>query len=75
MREVSNCLNTFLVTIQPCIKTVWDVIARSVLYDEAIPKRSSWPDKWEIAYPSGTLRGRRLVSIRTSSYSTNGGLQ
>jgi len=27
------------------------VIARSVLCDEAIPKRSIWPDKREIASP------------------------
>jgi hypothetical protein len=39
------------VTIQPCIKTVWDVVARSVLCDEAIPKRSSQPEKREIASP------------------------
>jgi hypothetical protein len=43
--------NADFVTIQPCIKTVLDVIARSVLCDEAIPKRSSWPDKREIASP------------------------
>jgi hypothetical protein len=39
------------VTVQSCIKTVVFVIARSVLCDEAIPKRSSWPDKREIASP------------------------
>jgi hypothetical protein len=39
------------VTVQSCIKTVGYVIARSVLCDEAIPKRSIWPDKWEIASP------------------------
>jgi hypothetical protein len=40
-----------IVTVQPCIKPVVFVIARSVLCDEAIPRRSSWPDKWEIASP------------------------
>jgi len=56
------------VTVQSCIKTVVFVIARSVLCDsipfgdEAIPKRSIWPDKWEIAYPSGTLRGRQKTA-------------
>jgi hypothetical protein len=40
-----------MVTIQPCLKTVWNVIARSVLCDEAIPKQSSWPEKREIASP------------------------
>jgi len=39
------------VTVQSCIKTVVFVIARSVLCDEAIPRRSIWPDKWEIASP------------------------
>jgi hypothetical protein len=29
----------------------FDVIARSVLCDEAIPRRSSWPGKQEIASP------------------------
>jgi len=43
--------STVQVIIQPCLKTVWDVIARSVLCDEAITRRSSWPDKREIASP------------------------
>jgi len=38
-------------------------------------KRSNLLADKGIAYPSGTLRGRRLVSIRASSYSTNGGSQ
>jgi ADP-heptose:LPS heptosyltransferase len=42
---------TFTVTVQSCIKTVVFVIARSVLCDEAIPRRSSWPEKREIASP------------------------
>ncbi len=41
----------FRVTVQSCIKTVVFVIARSVFCDEAIPRRSIWPDKWEIASP------------------------
>jgi len=43
--------SVLLVTVQSCIKTVVFVIARSVLCDEAIPKRSIWSDKWEIASP------------------------
>jgi hypothetical protein len=42
---------TSCVTVQSCFKTVVFVIARSALCDEAIPKRSIWPDKWEIASP------------------------
>jgi hypothetical protein len=45
-----------IVTVQSCIKTVVSVIARSVLCDEAIPRRSSWPDKREIASPKKTAR-------------------
>jgi hypothetical protein len=44
------------VTIQPCLKTVVDVMARSVLRDEAIPRRSISPDKGEIASPKKTAR-------------------
>jgi hypothetical protein len=42
---------SFFGTVQPCIKPVVFVIARSILCDEALPRRSSWPDKWEIASP------------------------
>jgi hypothetical protein len=46
-----QCDYTLLRMTDHYIKTVWDVIARSVLCDEAIPRLSSWPDKREIASP------------------------
>jgi hypothetical protein len=69
MTYQDNCtLPKEFVTVQSCIKTVVFVIARSVLCDsipfgdEAITKRSIWPDKREIACPSGTLRGRQKTA-------------
>jgi hypothetical protein len=56
------------VPAQRGIKAVVPIIARSVLCDsipfgdEAIPKRLILPDKSEIAYPSGTLRGRQKTA-------------
>jgi len=67
----SRCGECSLVTI----KAVVHVIARSVLCDdrEAYPKGKQFPSG-QISLIKGRLL-RRLVSIRTSSYSTNGGSQ
>jgi hypothetical protein len=52
------------VTVQLCITAVVDVMARSVLCDEAIPKRPIWPEKGEIASPK-----KKLAMTWLSSYS------
>jgi hypothetical protein len=52
-----------MVTVQPCIKTVVFVLARSVLCDEAIPRWSIWPDKLGDCFAR-----KRLAMTWLSSY-------